>query len=403
MRNKIYIVHLFLCLFLNVKINAQNLVPNPSFESYTTCPDTGTGTAISLTFPWVSGANSPDYFNTCSSVPSYTPPAFGGTGDWQFPRTGNAYAGFFGFFNMGVQREYAQAPLIDTLTANKCYAVSFYVSLRNVCKYATNNIAASFTANSFYYSGFGFYNSPSHVYKFGNPILTDTLNWIEIKGIYTAQGDERYISIGNFKDDIYTDTLNINSSTGWFNGAYYLIDDVSVIPIDSILGGMPANAGNDTSVVLGDSVFIGQQITNLNCNWYIGSTLIADSISGIYVHPTVNTTYTVEQNLCGTITYDTVHVTVLPVGIQENKWKKKIKFYPNPATGELNISVIDNDLAKVEVRIYDMLGKVVYETTSMFNGGMTAINLELKNGVYFIEVVTPEKEKVLNEKLIINR
>ena len=398
MRNKIFIVHLFLCLFFNIKINAQsNLVPNPSFEMYDTCPNATDGQSLVLAYAWVSGGNTPDYFNTCSSVSQYAPPISGG-GGWQFPRSGNAYAGLFGFFNMGVQREYAQISLLDTLIANKCYAISFYVNLRNTCIYATNNIAASFTANSFYYSGFGFYNSPSHIYKFGNPTLRDTLNWIEIKGIYTAQGNERFISIGNFKDDIDTDTLNVNPwPSGTFNGSYYLIDDISVIPIDSISGGMPAFAGNDTSVILGDSVFIGQQITNLNCSWYIGSTLIADSVSGLFVNPTVNTTYIVKQNLCGTITYDTVNVTVLPVGIEENSWSKKINIYPNPNTG--NFSINFSQTGNYLIEITNSIGVCVFKDKANTNN--YAVNATFSSGIYILKIYDSENNKTALKKLVI--
>lgn len=85
----------------------------------------------------------------------------------------------------------------------------------------------------------------------------------------------------------------------------------------------------------------------------------------------------------------------------ENKLNAHI--FPNPTTGELNISLSDNELGKVQVRIYDMVGKIAYEESCVLSNGTTAINLNLNNGVYFIEVVTPEKEKIINEKLIINR
>ncbi len=85
----------------------------------------------------------------------------------------------------------------------------------------------------------------------------------------------------------------------------------------------------------------------------------------------------------------------------ENQLNARI--FPNPTTGELNISVSNNELGKIQVRIYDMLGKIVYEAPCVLSNGTTSINLELNNGVYFIEVLTPEKEKVIKEKLIINR
>ena len=75
------------------------------------------------------------------------------------------------------------------------------------------------------------------------------------------RGGENYITIGNFNNDISTDTLT-NNSSGQNEGSYYLIDDVSVISIDNIPGSMLAFAGNDATISQeGDSVFIGQEIS----------------------------------------------------------------------------------------------------------------------------------------------
>ena len=68
---------------------AQNLVPNPSFEEFTTCPTTlGIGGPLQCT-PWFS-YNSADYFNVCGGFNTGVPNnAFG----FQEARTGVAYVG----------------------------------------------------------------------------------------------------------------------------------------------------------------------------------------------------------------------------------------------------------------------------------------------------------------------
>jgi hypothetical protein len=56
---------LVLTLFLSVysRINAQNLVPNPSFEEYSICPD---GTSqIDRATHWMPFRHTPDYHNAC--------------------------------------------------------------------------------------------------------------------------------------------------------------------------------------------------------------------------------------------------------------------------------------------------------------------------------------------------
>lgn len=383
---------------LIIKTNAQNLVPNPSFENYSSCPNAQG--QIFYAPPWTSAGNTPDYFNSCANPvdPYYGIPWGGGQ---QNAMSGNAYAGFIGCYFTGVQREYIQVQLSDTLIAGKCYIASFYTVISNPCVYGGNNLAASITVDSFNFSGFGFYNSPSHIYKFGNPIIIDTLAWVEIKGIYTAQGGEDYITIGNFKDDTETDTLNINPwPSGTYNGVYYLIDDVSLIPIDSITGGMSAFAGNDTNVVIGDSVFIGQEITNLNCNWSIGTTLIADSVSGLYVSPAVNTTYIVEQNLCGIITYDTIFVTVLPVGINENDWSKKINIYPNPSNGEFTVELPEGNILW-KISVTDMQGRTIYEDVS--DNKKISLNHVIENGIYIVHIDNLTTNETCIRKMVIQK
>ncbi len=71
-----------------------NLVPNPSFETYTNCPNNGS--QINYAFPWYSPTwGSPDYYNTCdgSAVLSFGVPL-----NWfsyQYARTGSGYSGIY--------------------------------------------------------------------------------------------------------------------------------------------------------------------------------------------------------------------------------------------------------------------------------------------------------------------
>ena len=61
-------------------------------------------------------------------------------------------------------------------------------------------------------------------------ILSDTLNWVQINGEFYANGGEKYITIGNFKDDAHT--AFIQNTNGTWIYSYYYIDDVSVIYCD---------------------------------------------------------------------------------------------------------------------------------------------------------------------------
>src|SRR5205085_585438 len=70
--------------------NAQNLVPNPGFENYITCP-VNYGELFKCQ-DWSTFGNSPDYFNACSpdTIVSVPKNNFG----YQLASSGNAYCGF---------------------------------------------------------------------------------------------------------------------------------------------------------------------------------------------------------------------------------------------------------------------------------------------------------------------
>ncbi len=211
-----------------------NLVPNPSFEIYTTCPDGGGG-ELNYAPPWYPPtAGSPDYFNQCNNSSS----TFGANASvpansngYQYARTGVAYAGFSPSIPDIEYREYIQAPLLSPLIVGKMYCVEFYVSLADSIKYAITEIGAYFSNGPIINMGIASnlpYNpqvrSPVGVF------LSDKNNWMKISGSFIANGGENYITIGNFKNDINTDTLSTNIwSANGETQSYYYIDDISVI------------------------------------------------------------------------------------------------------------------------------------------------------------------------------
>src|SRR5690348_13496096 len=88
--NFIFITAIVTCL------EAQNLVQNPSFEIYSSCPTSFS--QIQLATGWENWLLSPDYFNVC--VPNGNPASVPNGFNWsyQVPNTGNAYAGLFTYW-----------------------------------------------------------------------------------------------------------------------------------------------------------------------------------------------------------------------------------------------------------------------------------------------------------------
>ncbi len=236
-----------LFLFLSLKANAQNLVLNPSFEDTISC----TGTyAMQCKYWYWATYGSPDYFSEQPDIfcgTSYVPQSGAG---YQYARTGIAYVGLAVFTehinpNQINRREYVGGELSDTLKQGHEYCVSFYVSVAEELKYVVDGIGLYLSVDSAV--DYTINTNLSFVPQISNPagnIIYDTLNWVQISGTYIANGGEKYLTIGNFKDDANTmiDSVNLSLPLG-AHGAYFFIDDVSVI--DCTVGINEVNGNKD--------------------------------------------------------------------------------------------------------------------------------------------------------------
>ena len=227
---------LFLLIWSN-SLGQFNYVPNPSFESLDTCPylpASVQSNGINYAIPWFQPCvqNSSDYFNSCATSSDWSVPNnyFG----YQLAKSGVAYAGIvLRTASNSNYREYLEVELIDTLQQNHLYCLSFNLNIANGCMVATDAIHAHLsnvmTTQS---SLLSMLNLPKTVSNLTNNFLIDSLGWMEIKGIFTANGGEKYLTIGNFDNDTVAQTVNVNY--GNLTYAYYYVDDVSLINCDSL-------------------------------------------------------------------------------------------------------------------------------------------------------------------------
>lgn len=120
---------LTLFLALNYLSQGQNLIQNPDFELYSTCP-TGISEVAKANF-WFSAVYSPDYYNC----------AF--TSHIDIPTTSLAYSGtgFMGFLSYGDPNGSGEAigqHLFQPLLPNNTYSISFAAKRPYLGMYATN-------------------------------------------------------------------------------------------------------------------------------------------------------------------------------------------------------------------------------------------------------------------------
>jgi hypothetical protein len=298
--------------------NAQvNLVPNFSFEQYSTCPTTAD--EVNLSTGWYKcsyNGSTPDYYNACS--PSN---AMGVPQNYFFyqpdHRGCGAYMGLLTWATLSNEREHIGVQLTQPMIIGQKYFLSFYT------------VMGGSSASGFYYE------SPSDnigarlstvAYSSSNPapidnfthlrsttIITDTANWVRISGSIVADSAYRYLMLGNFYDDANTDTTTLNCGNCQNSYSYYLIDDVC-ISTDSAL----CNGGIDL----------------LPCN----------------------------------------------VSVEENNFNNQINIYPNPANSETSIecllpfnTLIFNILGEQVFYASQSIGKITINTSQWENGMYIAI------------------------------
>lgn len=392
------LIILNICFFLSFVAKSQNLVPNSSFEIYTTCPTNFS--QLNNAIPWISTISTPDYFNACStSTDVAVPKNFFGT-NYQQPKSGNAYAGIITLGPIGSNtRENLSVQLTTLLINGNNYLIKFYVVNMQSYDVANNNIALNFSTNLTYTVASGSsVNLPMHIYKFGNPVIKDTLNWTEIMGIYKANGTEQYITIGNFKDDTNTKIDTTNYGMIGYAG-YYMVDDVSVEQICT-----PFWSYRDTTVTIGDSVLIGPAITGLNINWYDATGTFITNAPGIYVKPNSPTFYTASEDFCNGITSHTINVMVTPTSVKEyDKLQNSIKIFPNPSNGNFNLQFDDLKSGDIEINISDIAGKIIHKNKLQLASNKINLDVNLENGAYFMEIKNSKSNATVVKKIIIQK
>lgn len=266
---------------------AQNMVPNPGFEDFSSCPTNWAMVGYSPSydnFPTVNAWTSPleqttpDYFNTCAAVNDKVniPETYVGHQD---AHNGNGVVGIIALYENNVNgeyREYVEAKLNNKMIAGHRYAVSFFVS----SNYNTNTsfnyvgidrVGAAFTNNQVSIN-------PDKYLMMDFAVVNDSANfisapntWVKIEGAFIAQGGEEWITIGSFKNSLMPVTkTQISPATkvpGSEDYSYLFIDDVSVIDLDKINS---FTSVHDTVVCVVDDMVLTSPVTANSYLWNTG-------------------------------------------------------------------------------------------------------------------------------------
>jgi hypothetical protein len=267
--------------------------------------------------------------------------------------------------------------------------VDFYsLHWNDLAHFLTNNVGIHFSDTALHSNTGDYFNLDAQVKYFNNELVQNEMQWVKTSGIYEAIGGEKYMTVGNFNSDVETDficQLPFWPATG---RGYVLLDKFSVTPLDSIPGGLQVYAGIDQSICPGDTVFIGEKISNLPAYWYmLDGTVVDTNTAGVYVHPSVTTTYVVTMTINGVYSTDTVTVTVGCAGIDEPE-KPSFKIGPNPNNGHFTINgqFSEGDL----ISIVSAEGRVVQTIHINEQTEKQNIDLDLNLGIYLLQISTPQ-------------
>ncbi len=355
--------------FICGKINSQNLLPNPSFET------AAWAQANSGSADWVSGPSN----------------VFG----IENARTGVKYMGE----SMGTPaisgsdfREYIKANLTSALIPGNTYECSIWVSLsENYGDYAQNKIGfATTNVNPFY----AFSNAPiplTPVYA-TNSIITQKVGWTQVSGTFIAGAADTWVIIGNFNSQASTTWSYVGPGASFYYG-YYFMDDACLGPPGSCGVILPIEMLSFSGKADGRSIILDwKTATELNCHYFI----VERSIDGISFESLDkvkgNGTSQVEHNYqytdtkpnYGKINYyrlrevdfdGTSHysqiISIAPKGVLN----VYINMFPVPAQENITIE-FNGDDEPATLNVYNSLGMLVIERNASGSEKIELNNLQ---------------------------
>ncbi len=369
--NRTILVFLLLLLGIHSKcqIIGPNLINNPSFEQYYSCP-VSSAELFKSKYWW---GFSTDYFNICvPSIPINVsiPLNFAG---FQYAHTGVAYAGVELYANdFTIQYDYREAiktKLNDTLVANKRYCTKFYISLAEYSYSVSQPIL-----NYVLLDSIGMLLTKDSVQDTLAPLLNygirvqnsifniDTISWSQISNSFIANGGEQYLTISNFD-------ININWPIGITGETYVYVDDVSVCEC-----AYKINLGNDTTLCQGEALLLNASLQGATYLWQDGST---------------NSTYLATQPGKYKVTayikeYNIIVSDSINISFTDSCFVIPNVFTPNN-DGFNDYFVIKNTESwNIDLQVYDRWGVIVYKDENYKNNwDGKSKGKDLADGTYY--------------------
>ncbi len=296
----------------------QNLVLNYSFEDTIFLISNASTPIDSLTHYWQSPSThggTPDYFHseagisTGRSVP---------TNSYGFQDTCHrlSYTGIY-IYTTNSQysyREYLTGELDTSLITNQCYKVSLHYSLSEYSDYSVSNFGIFFS------DSIPLDNSTGNAQNLNyspqvtiNQWMDDKEKWVKVERYFVAQGEERYITLGNFLPNINSTAnfLGNGSNNDPIKASYVYLDNILIEAVPTL--SLPQiNLGADTLLCEGEELVFDSLLPDNPV--YVWNNLIESSDSTFTIDS--SGTYWVEAYNGCSYTTDTISVEFVKPNIE---------------------------------------------------------------------------------------
>lgn len=151
-------------------------------------------------------------------------------------KEGEHYAGFMAYSEREASpRTYLQTKLPKKLVEGKRYCLKMHVQLSDISKYAVDNIGMFVGAKAIKAKDIEAYDITPQLTHSGNLIVEDMFDWVEVCQPFTADGTERYVTIGNFAPQAAVKSKKMRRPREFkipqTRDSYYFIDAISVIAL----------------------------------------------------------------------------------------------------------------------------------------------------------------------------
>ena len=436
---------LFLSLILNLSHGySQNLVLNPSFEDTLHIFNNIVGWRDTIPFiidpyinlftkNWKDARYITEFYHPVFNTYYYyvhpntnvvplvgVPSSF--FSNYRIARTGDAFIGHSNtvfwqydlhnnFYNSCALVEIVTGELKQSLVKDKNYKVSLYVGTTNYRNRLFSNALDIFFSPHFQFfdanetildsCSCGMIQYPDADLSLDRSVMiTDTLGWQKVEFEYIARGDEKFISIGNFRKskcesdnfDVVELNAQINDNTGRKYSSYFFYDDIAVYPVDA--PEYSAHIGiQDTCINKGMPIALGGEHRDEYFYWwYNANDSLISRQSSITVYPTESTSYVlVQKDFKFDETRDTVHIKVgdcLPLPPDYSHYDFAI--YPNPNQGDFQVRFNTAVPDGAVLELYDLLGRKIAKYALTGSQNIANISgVDVAPAIYYATVIVP--------------